>query len=153
MNPPENGQLIPVGGGDTIPLVREKLTIGRRESCDICLRYGNISGQHCELVFTEGLWHIHDLGSTNGTLVNGFQVSQRVLQPGDEICIARRRFVIQYNLPEGHKVFQHLVEEDINSQSLLEKAGLVHPPRDKERPLRAPRVHRPADQENFDLTP
>ena len=31
------------------------LTIGRRESCDICLRYANISGLHCELVFQGGL--------------------------------------------------------------------------------------------------
>ncbi len=33
------GELVPDGGGDPIPLLREKLTVGRRESCDIVLRF------------------------------------------------------------------------------------------------------------------
>ena len=37
MDLPTNGELIPVGGGDNIPLLRSPLTIGRRESCDVCL--------------------------------------------------------------------------------------------------------------------
>jgi adenylate cyclase len=44
-----HGELQPAGGGDPIPLIREVLTIGRRESCDICLRYPNISGIHAQL--------------------------------------------------------------------------------------------------------
>lgn len=134
--PSDLGELVPVGGGDTIRLVRDQLTIGRRESCDICLRFSNISGQHCELAFKEGLWHIRDLGSTNGTQVNGQDVKQRVLRPGDEITISRRRFTIHYDLPADHSAFQNVVEEDI-SQGLLEKAGLARPPR-KHAPRRPP---------------
>ena len=37
------GQLVPLGGGDAIPLIREVLTVGRRETCDICMRFANIS--------------------------------------------------------------------------------------------------------------
>src|SRR5215207_6447920 len=44
-----NGELIPTGGGDPIPLIRDKLTLGRRETCDIPLRLPNVSGQHCEM--------------------------------------------------------------------------------------------------------
>ena len=36
------GQLIPTGGGDTIPLLRERMTIGRRDSCDIRLPFPNV---------------------------------------------------------------------------------------------------------------
>src|SRR5258708_18044100 len=66
-----NGELAPTGGGDTIPLIREVLTLGRRETCDIPLRFPNISGLHAELNFRNGYWYIRDRGSTNGLKVNG----------------------------------------------------------------------------------
>ena len=43
------GELIPVGGGDPIPLLKKSLLIGRRESCDIVLRFSNVSAHHCQL--------------------------------------------------------------------------------------------------------
>ena len=45
------GELVPIGGGDAIPLGRAIMTVGRRESNDICLRFANVSGQHCEFVY------------------------------------------------------------------------------------------------------
>src|SRR5262249_3113439 len=66
-----NGELVPLGGGDSIPLQREALVIGRRESCDIRMPFPNISGQHCELNFKDGYWTVRDLNSTNGIKVNG----------------------------------------------------------------------------------
>ena len=124
-----NGELVPIGGGDPIPLVREKLVLGRRESCDIPLRFPNVSGQHCELFFQDGLWSIRDLGSTNGTKVNGQLVQEKTLRPGDEITIAKRRYNIQYALPTGHRAFQDFLEQEDISQPLLEKSGLERPPR------------------------
>ena len=85
---PVDGKLIPTGGGDDIHLVREHLTIGRRETCDICLRFPNVSGRHAELTYQDGYWTVRDLGSTNGIKVNGEMVRNRNLSPGDEITIA-----------------------------------------------------------------
>ena len=63
------GQLIPVGGGDPIPLRKPKLLVGRRPSCDIRLEFPNVSSQHCELEWINGYWRLRDLRSSNGTKV------------------------------------------------------------------------------------
>jgi len=135
MSETQFGELVPVGGGDAIPLINEVMTIGRRESCDICLKFQNISGTHCELALKEGVWHLRDLGSTNGVKVNGDRTLRRPLRPGDEVSIADHRFTIQYQLPAGSTIEDVFAEEeDMFGQSLLEKAGLAKPakkPRDR----------------------
>jgi adenylate cyclase len=110
------GELNPLGGGDRIPLLRDEMIVGRRESCDIPLRFPNVSSVHCKLMFTDGYWFIQDLNSTNGIKVNGLRVQRKVLLPGDEITIAKRKYVI--------------MEDDVMSQSLLERAGLTRSRRD-----------------------
>jgi adenylate cyclase len=128
-----HGTLIPVGGGDPIPLIRESLSIGRRESCDIPLRYPNVSGHHCDLTFRNGYWHIKDKGSTNGIKVNGQRVQEKYLHPKDEISIAKRRFIIDYQLLAGRQTLEELEEaEDVMGQPLLEKAGLARPRHDRD---------------------
>lgn len=128
----ERALLVPVGGGDPIPLVRARMTLGRRESCDVCLRFPNISGEHCEVSCQDGMWYIRDLASTNGTKVNGERVQQKLLRPGDEIGIAKRRFTIQYVVPVGRNFIAE--DEDLKT-SLLEKSGLqrqTRPQRDED---------------------
>ena len=130
-----NGELIPVGGGDVIPLIRPVLTMGRRESCDICLRFANVSGLHCELFFKDGHWAIRDLGSTNGIKVNGARVQKKVLHPKDTITIAKRHFIIEY-VPTLVQRLEEILEEeeDVLSQPLLERAGLARPRNDDDTP-------------------
>jgi adenylate cyclase len=50
------GELIPQGGGDPIPLLKKQLLVGRRESCDIVLRFANVSAHHCQLFVNGGYW-------------------------------------------------------------------------------------------------
>ena len=71
------GELMPVGGGDPIPLLKPNLVIGRRESSDIVLRFPNVSGSHCELVLDGGYWTVRDLGSSNGIKVNGTRTTEQ----------------------------------------------------------------------------
>jgi adenylate cyclase len=131
MNYEVHGELQPIGGGDPIPLIREVLSIGRRESCDICLRYPNISGMHAQLTFRNGYWYIRDMNSTNGVKVQGIRVQEKLLHPRDEITIGKRKYLIEYELPADRRALDEVVEEDIMSQSLLEKAGLERPKRDR----------------------
>ena len=48
------GELVPPGGGDPVPLLQKKLLVGRRDSCDIALRFPNVSSRHCELELVSG---------------------------------------------------------------------------------------------------
>ncbi len=122
------GELHPCGGGDIIPLTETKLLIGRRSHCDITLKFSNVSSQHCEMEFKNGYWNIRDLGSSNGTKVNGIRIDTKVLLPGDEVMIAKLGFNIDYvieaDAPEPE-------EESPFALSLLEKAGLQVERRDR----------------------
>ena len=128
-----NGELMPSGGGDNIPLIREKLSIGRRDSCDVCLRFANISSVHAEMNFRNGYWYIRDCNSTNGVKVNGVRVQEKMLHPKDRITIGKRDYFIRYDLPSDQMGRLDEVQEDeIMGQSLLERAGLAKP-KDKKR--------------------
>lgn len=130
MNQGQHGELVPVGGGDVVPLIQDVMTIGRRESCDIRLNYQNVSGTHAELSFRNGVWYIRDLGSTNGVKVNGERTLRRPLRPGDEISVANHKYTIQYHLAAGSTLEDVFAEEeDVFGTSLLEKAGLEKPKR------------------------
>jgi len=118
------GELNPCGGGDSIPLLHEKLLIGRRSSCDICLSLSNVSSHHCELELQEGYWHVRDLGSTNGVKVNGERTLASPLMPGDELQVAKSRFQIQYFVDSDAPAPQI---DNPFALSLMEKAGLEKP--------------------------
>jgi len=134
MNHVVNGQMVPVGGGDPIPLRSELLSIGRRDSCDICLKFQNISGMHCELSWRKGFWFVRDLGSTNGIKVNGTRVMQKPLRPGDELAIGLRRYTLQYSLAASAEAALEdiLTEAEDISVPLMEKAGLSKPRRNRD---------------------
>ncbi|RLS62670.1 MAG: FHA domain-containing protein [Planctomycetota bacterium] len=121
------GELLPVGGGDPIPLLKTTLVIGRRESADIVLRFPNVSGSHCELCVVEGYWVIKDLGSSNGTKVNGSRISEQRVAPGDKIAIAKHVFEIAYEplkLGATTMMIETVQPADPFSRSLLDVAGL-----------------------------
>jgi FHA domain len=129
----QHGELVPEGGGDNIPLIRDRMTVGRRESCDICLRHSHVSGLHCQLAYEDGFWWIRDLDSKNGIKVNGVRVAKKLLHPGDKIAIGQKTYSIEYQAPVGKHALEELLEdvpeEDVLNRPLLERAGLVHPPR------------------------
>lgn len=125
------GELVPLGGGDPIPLLKQRLMIGRRESCDIVLRFANVSGQHCELNVDRGYWFVTDKGSRNGTKVNGVRVTsmRKRLDPGNTLSVAKHKYEIKYSPMEqldaqGPPPAEEEPIRDILSKSLLDRAGL-----------------------------
>ena len=121
------GQLLPVGGGDPIPLLKKTLLVGRRESCDIVLRFSNVSAHHCQLSNVGGYWYVRDKKSRNGVKVNGIRVTEKRLDPGDVLSIAKHQYEVKYSPAELGAVGpppQDTVESDVFGKSLLERAGL-----------------------------
>ena len=134
-----NGQLIPQGGGDSIPLMRSPLILGRREACDICLQFANVSGTHCELTFKDGLWILRDMDSRNGTLVNDIRMdsgTRKIVHSGDILTLGKRSFKIEYVETGRASEMEEFSEEmeNIVKIPLLEKAGLAHEPRHARKP-------------------
>jgi len=82
-------QLIPVKGGPPITLTKPVTLIWRSvRLCDLTLEHTSVSKLHCVLVKTDGLIYMRDLGSTNGTRVNGQRVLRGALLPGDQISFS-----------------------------------------------------------------
>jgi hypothetical protein len=72
----------------------EELVIGRNPSCDIVLPGPEVSRIHARLSFRDGSWILQDLGSTNGTIVNGAQVGRCRLHPGDRVLIGAEQLLV-----------------------------------------------------------
>jgi pSer/pThr/pTyr-binding forkhead associated (FHA) protein len=87
-----HAQLIPVDGSPPIAITRDLTLVGRKEDCDLCLSHKSVSKLHCVIVKTDGLLILRDLGSTNGTRVNGQRVRRAALLPNDQLAIATFKF-------------------------------------------------------------
>src|SRR4030095_16447279 len=72
-------------------LDKERITIGRRADNDVCLPYPAVSGEHAAVVTILADSFLEDLGSTNGTLVNGKPIVKHFLADNDQIDIGRQR--------------------------------------------------------------
>ena len=106
-------RLIPADGGEPIELVKELTLIGRGADCDLRLDHKGVSKRHCVLVKTDGLVLLRDLGSTNGTRVNGQRVRRGSLLPNDGLTVANFRFTLKFG-----------AEPITDSSSILPDAGL-----------------------------
>ncbi len=69
--------------------------IGRRHDCDLCIPLMSVSRRHCQLNHNKGILKIRDLGSRNGTYLNGNRINEAVIQAGDSIEVGPVTFVIQ----------------------------------------------------------
>jgi pSer/pThr/pTyr-binding forkhead associated (FHA) protein len=85
-------QLVPMDGSPPIDIVKDLIVVGRKDECDLRLEHKNVSKLHCVIVKTDGLLLLRDLGSTNGTRVNGQRVRRAALLPNDQVSIANYKF-------------------------------------------------------------
>lgn len=70
--------------------------IGRARSCDIVIKEEYISAKHIRIWYDDGEWYLEDLGSRNGTAVNGQRIRNTViLDPEDVISLGGLNFVFE----------------------------------------------------------
>jgi hypothetical protein len=83
--------------GVTYPLEGDQLTIGRDASNGVAINDAEVSRKHSRLSFQGGKYVLEDLGSTNGTFVNGQRLAGPVvLKPGDVVSLGEQ-IVLMYD--------------------------------------------------------
>ncbi|MCB9762573.1 MAG: FHA domain-containing protein [Alphaproteobacteria bacterium] len=80
--------------GLNVPLPDDGVLIVGRNQGDLVLDDPMVSGKHARITCRNGEWSIRDLGSTNGTLVDGRLVREQALRPGAEVAIGNTRMVL-----------------------------------------------------------
>ena len=85
-------QLVPLEGGAPVEIVKDMTIVGRGQECDVRVEHKSVSKIHCVIVKTDGLLLVRDLGSTNGTRVNGTRIRRGMLLPNDKLSVANFHF-------------------------------------------------------------
>ena len=90
-------------GGVSPPLVlalewdhdEDQLVVGRDpKCCDVVFEHPTVSRRHAQLHHRDGSWVLQDLGSTNGTTINGKRIERCRLAPGDRVTLGRQAVVV-----------------------------------------------------------
>ena len=106
--------LVPLHGGAPFEVIKDMIVVGRKADCDLCLDHKGVSKQHCVVVKTDGLLVLRDLGSTNGTRVNGTRVRRAALLPNDKVSFANYHFKIHLGPPDAPIVpVEHTLALDV----------------------------------------
>ncbi len=84
--------------------------VGRSHGTTVRIPSSQVSRQHCRLVIEKGLVTVEDLGSVNGTFLNGHKIQDsEVVRPGDTLEVGPVRFVVEYILtPEALEKLQEM---------------------------------------------
>jgi len=76
------------GAGTRYPLAQGAIIMGRRADCQVVINFPNVSGHHARLTWDGRQFVVEDLGSTNGTFVNGHRLTGPVqFRPGDVLSL------------------------------------------------------------------
>ncbi|HSO46030.1 MAG TPA: FHA domain-containing protein, partial [Rhodoferax sp.] len=100
-----------------VQLTKERTTLGRRPDCDVVMENMAVSGRHACLVLEDQHVSIEDLGSTNGTYVNGSAVKRQTLQDGDVVEIGT--FKIKFLAGSGDDDGRDDNQEDLTVNASL----------------------------------
>jgi pSer/pThr/pTyr-binding forkhead associated (FHA) protein len=79
------------------PLAKTRIILGRRQDCDLRIPTRDVSRRHCEIVPGEKRSEVivRDLGSSNGTYLNGKRIAESTLKPGDRLTVGPVTFIVQ----------------------------------------------------------
>lgn len=106
--------------------------VGRAPECDRVIDNFKVSRRHCKLFKEGSTWFVEDLGSSNGTFVNGKRITREALKPGDIITVGGTPFTLD-QLMGGSKVSleglnieaQHLAYHSNEGKKLIDDISLT----------------------------
>lgn len=78
-------------------LPKDTTVIGRREDCDLRIPLAEVSRKHCKFTIDGETLTVEDMGSSNGTYVNGERVQNAAVQAGDTVQVGPCIFIVQIN--------------------------------------------------------
>lgn len=119
-------QLIPIGHGDPVELTKDMSVVGRKEDCDVRLDHKSVSKMHCVLVKTDGMLFVRDLGSTNGTRVNGTRVRRAGLMASDQLAVASYKYRVHLGPddPARPVVHEQIYTQQIDAADMRRLKGV-----------------------------
>ncbi len=116
--------LIPLEGGRPIELGRDLTLVGRSQEADLKLDHKSVSKLHCILVRKGDGLLVRDLGSTNGTRINGQRIRRGALVTDDMLNMAHYTFRIEIGSP----VAKPAVNRAEDNATLIGDISVVHAP-------------------------
>jgi len=87
-------------GAERVYHLKETLLVGRSSACHVVLDDEGVSRRHCELRPAAGGVALKDMGSTNGTFLNGSKVDEGLARPGDKIVVGQACLVLRAAIPD-----------------------------------------------------
>ena len=115
-----DARLVVVSGestGDVFSLEGDVVSLGREPGNRIWLADPALSRRHCEFVAHEGRWRVRDVASSNGTFVNGVQVTEHTLHDGDSIVVGDS-VLLYVRGRQANNSGGHLVDEAAQSPTI-----------------------------------
>jgi pSer/pThr/pTyr-binding forkhead associated (FHA) protein len=135
--PQEDQQGLPAGfapmrlllqpGGLSVELAKPDMVIGRHSTADIRLCLPDVSRKHCRCVYQDRRWKVIDLGSLNGTVVNGQPRQEAFLRQGDKVRIGSLTFAVDLGQATPTVVLRAAEEEGRATQDVLRNIADVLP--------------------------
>lgn len=121
-----------------VPIKHSPEILGRHTDCKIRLPDASVSRQHAEIAFDGDRVSIRDLGSSNGTFVNGKKVPQADLRAGDVVTLGKFVFVLKVNGKPESIDSEEALEDGAVAAAAPSKAVAEASPRAKTLPMTAP---------------
>jgi len=103
--------------------------IGRRHDCDLRIPLSSVSKRHCQVSYDQGVLKVRDLGSRNGTLLNGKKIKEAQVKAGDYVEVGPLKFVFQI---DGQPKDIVLPDTVMKEQSRVNKPGAETAPKETE---------------------
>lgn len=99
---PDEKVRLTLGGmnSDDVRIVEfsDKATLGRRSTNNVVISDNAVSGEHCRLTYSDGKVIVEDMGSTNGTILNGEKITVSEIKNGDVLILGKTKYKISFSI-------------------------------------------------------